>query len=212
MRALVIGIVTFGLAAAAAPAFATGKQIICENYMGANYIPFHGGMFDGMRFQTLLKQAQIDYAGEINMVEYYSRSSNGGTFDNYKLYLCHTEEKSLYRTFADNYKGTPVEVANLKTFTIPSGEGWFELGMTATFQYNNVDNFLVEIRWQGGNQSSVAITRGTSTATNLRVYAYNNPEAPTGNGDGLPYYTRLSFGAYTGISPTSLGYVKVLFK
>jgi hypothetical protein len=211
MRALVTGIVALGLAAAA-PTFATGKQIICENPLGANYIPFHGGVFDGMRFQTLLKQAQIDYAGEINMVEYYNRSGNGGTFDNYKLYLCHTEMKSLYRTFADNYKGTPVEVANLSTFTIPSGEGWFKLGMTTTFRYNNGDNFLVEIRWQGGDCSSVAITRGTGTATNLRVFAYNNPEAPIGNGDGIPYYTRLSFGAYTGVSPTSLGRVKDLFE
>jgi hypothetical protein len=213
MRGFAIGFVTFTLASAlGAPAYATGKQIICETPKNGNYIPFHGEIFEGMRFQTLLKQAQIGYAGEINMVEYYNWSGDAGTFDNYKLYLCHTDKKSLWRTFADNYKGTPVKVADLESFTVPSGVGWFELGMTTPFEYNNSDNFLVEIQWLGGNGVSVPITRGTVLATNLRIYAYNNPLAPVGNGDGYPYYTRLSFGAYTGVGSTSLGRVKALFR
>jgi hypothetical protein len=213
MRAFVTGIVTFGLASAlAAPAFATGKQIIYETPKGGNYIPFTGYHFDGLRFQTLLKQAKINYAGKINMVEYYNASGDTGTFNNYKLYLCHTDKKSLFRTFADNYKGTPVKVADLRSFTVPAAVGWFSLGMATTFDYNNSDNLLLEIQWQGDNGVRVPVTRGTGLATNLRIYAFNNPLAPIGNGDGCPYYTRLSFGAYTAASPTSLGRVKGLFR
>jgi hypothetical protein len=213
MRVLVISIVTFGLAAAsAAPAFATGKQIIYESPIGINGIPFTGLLFDGIRFQTVLYRSRINYAGTINMVEYYNASGRTGTFNNYKLYLCHTEMGSLWRTFAKNYKGTPVKAADLRSFTVPSAVDWFSLGMATTFDYNNSDHLLLEIQWQGDNGLSVGINSGAKTATTLRVFAFNNPLAPVGNGDGCPYYTRLSFGAYTGVGLTSLGRVKALFK
>ena len=213
MRVLVISIVTFGLAAAsAAPAFATGKQIIYESPLGINGIPFTGLLFDGIRFQTVLYRSRINYAGTINMVEYYNASGLTGTFNNYKLYLCHTYMGSIWRTFAKNYKGTTDKAADLRSFTVPSAVDWFSLGMTTTFDYNNSDNLLLEIQWQGDSGSSVGISSGAKTARSERIFAYNNPLAPIGNGDGCPYYTRLSFSAYTAASPTSLGRVKALFK
>lgn len=214
MRRFVIGIVAVGLTlAVVSPAFATGKQVICWTQSGGNYIPFWGNSYDGMRFQTLIPKAQINYAGKINQVEYNNSSARAGTFNNYKLYLCHTDKTALLTTFASNYKGTPVKVADLSAFNISGAAGWFPLGMTATtFDYNNTDNLLVEIQWQGDNGQGVPIYRSSIQSSNHRIWAYNNPTAPTGSGDGCPYWTRLSFGAYTGVSPTSLGRVKAMFE
>jgi hypothetical protein len=47
---------------------------------------------------------------------------------------------------------------------------------------------------------------------NRRVWAVNNPNAPSGRGDGHAYYTRLNFDYHTGVEPTSLGRVKAIFE
>ena len=213
MRAFFVSIVTFGLASAtAAPAFATGKQVICLKPAGGTSLPFWGSYLDGMRFQTLLKSGEINYAGKITKVEYYRPSGAGGTFNNYKLYLCHTDKSSLSTTFADNYKGTPVKAADLRSFTVKNAEGWFSLGMTTPFDYNDSYGLLVEIQWRGDTGVGISVYNGTLQATKLRVYAYNDPEAAVGKADNVPYYTRLSFGVYAAASPTSLGRVKALFR
>ncbi len=214
MRRFVIGIVTVGLTLAlVAPAFATGKQIICWTRSGGNYIPFWGARYSGMRFQTLIDKAQINYAGKINQVEFYNYWVRNGTFNAYKLILCHGPT-SLSTTFASNYKGTPVTVATLSSFTIPSPQAWFPLGMTTTtFDYNNSDGLLIEIQWRGsGPRVDQPIYTGPRGAGNHRVWLYNNPTGPVGTGDTLTYYTRLSFGAYTAVAPTSLGRVKALYE
>jgi hypothetical protein len=166
-----------------------------------------------MRFQTLIDKPQINYAGKINQVEWYNYTGRTGTFNNYKLILCHCGSTSLSTTFASNYKGTPVTVANFRSFTIPASAGWFGLGMTTTtFDYNNTDHFLIEVQWLGDNGVSVPVRTGANVGGNHRVWLYNNPTGPVGSADTLTYYTRLSFGAYTPVNPTSLGRVKALFK
>ncbi len=213
MRRFVIGIVTVGLTLAlVAPAFATGKQVICWTRSGGNYIPFWGNSFNGMRFQTLIDKAQINYAGKINQVEFYNYWVRTGTFNAYKLILCHSGT-SLSTTFATNYKGTPVTVATLSSFTIPSPQAWYGLGMTTTtFDYNNSDGLLIEIQWLGDNGQGVPCYTGARGAGNHRIWLYNNPTGPVGTGDTLTYYTRLSFGAFTAVAPTSLGRVKALYE
>lgn len=193
-------------------AFATLKHVICWDQFRGNAIPFWGRTYDGMRFQTLITKAQINYAGKVIQVEYYNASGTAGTFNDYKLYLCHTDKSALSTTFAENYKGTPVKAAELSAFNIPAPMTWFSLAMATTFDYNNSDNLLIEIQWKGDNGVTVSIYRATEQAGYHRIWAVNNPTAPTGSGDGCPYYTRLTFPGYTGVSRTSLGRVKALYK
>jgi hypothetical protein len=214
MRRFVIGVVVVGLGVGlTAPAFATGRQIICWTSVSGNAIPFWGANYNGMRFQTLIDQNQIGYAGKINQVEFNNSAARGARFNAYKLILCHCGTTNLSNRFQDNYKGVAVLAANLSSFTVPAYPGWFGLGMTtATFNYNNTDHLLIEIQWLGDNGATISTRTGAVQTGRHRIWQYNNPQAPVGMGDGRTYYTRLSFNSYSGAKPTSLGRVKAIFE
>ncbi len=211
MRGLVITALALAVACSA---FASGKQVTVGTMSGGNWIPFWGTTYNGMRFQTLIDQSQIAYAGTINEVEYYAYYGYGGTFNNFRAYLGHTALSSLTTTFANNYKGSPVLVATASSFTIPASKNWFPLKMTTTFVYNNTDNLIVEVRWQGkaGSPRGEPIYSCRFGSGNHRVWAYNDPNASSGSADTLCYHCRLSFNYYTGVEPTSLGRVKAVFE
>jgi hypothetical protein len=202
--ALTLGVVTSALA--------TGRRIVCYSAQSTNYCPFWGHAYSGMRFQTNIEQSRIKYAGAINEVELYNSAVVSGRYNNYVVYLCHTARLSLSTTFGVNYYAAPVLVASRSSFTIPARRGWFRLLMTRRYTYDNIRHLLIEIRWEGDNGVSVPIYTTNPMTGNRRIWAVNNPTAPTGRGDGRAYYTRLSFNAYTGVAPTSLGRVKALYE
>ena len=213
MRRLVISILVVALTlGVATSALATGRRIVCYSAQSTNLCPFWGHAYSGMRFQTNIEQGRIRYAGAINEVEFYNYNGANGRYNNYVVHLCHTDRTSLSTTFGVNYYGTPVQVAKWAAFVIPGARGWFGLKMTRRFMYDNVRHLLIEIRWEGDNGVSVPIYATNPLTGNRRIWAVNDPNAPTGRGDGRAYYTRLSFNAYTGLSPTSLGRVKALYK
>jgi hypothetical protein len=215
MRKFVIGVVTFGLALAlAGPAFATGKQVTVGTMSGGNWIPFWGTSYSAMRFQTLIDQSLINTAGTINEVEYYAYYGYGGEFLKYRVLLGHTALSALTTTFANNWKGTPVEVANAASFAIPAVKTWFPLKLTKTFTYNNTDNLVVEIVWDGktGTPRGEPIYSCTFGSGYHRIYALGSSTATTGSGDTLCYHCRLSFNSYTAVAPTSLGRVKAMYE
>lgn len=195
----------------ASSASATGTRVVVGSYSSTNWIPFWGPEKPAIRFQTLIDQDQVKYAGDITEVEYYAYYGYGGTFNNFELYLCHTDRSSLYGYFDTNYKGTPVLVASDSAFKIPARIGWFPLNMTKTFAYNNADNLLVEIRWEGCQANGEPIVVCYFGEGDHRIYAWS-PKAEVGNGSPLAYFCRLSFGIYHGVAATSLGGVKALFR
>jgi hypothetical protein len=196
----------------AASALASGRRIYCYSAQENNLCPFWGHAYSGMRFQTNVEQSRIRYAGSINEVEYYNYDGASGRYNNYRVYLCHTTRTSLSTTFGVNYYEAPVLVASRSAFTIPGVRGWFPLLMTRRFDYDNVRHLLIEIRWEGDNGVSVPIYTNEPLSGNRRVWAVNDPAAPSGRGDGRAYYTRLNFGYYTALGPTSLGRVKAMFE
>jgi hypothetical protein len=216
MRRFVIGVVTFGLAfALAVPAFATGKQVTVGTLTtSGNWIPFWGTSYNALRFQTLIDQTEIKYAGTINEVEYYAWHGYTSEFLKYRVLLGHTGLSALTTTFDNNWKGTPVEVANAPSFIIKATvKTWFPLKLTKTFTYNNTDNLVVEISWDGKRIApGEAVYTCTFGSGYHRIYALGSSTAPTGSGSSLCYYCRLSFNAYVGVSPTSLGRVKALYQ
>jgi len=201
------------VAVAATAARATGRQMTCYAAARANLIPFMGSVRNGIRFQTLVDNDQINYAGALNDVEFYNYFGYAGRYNSYRIYLCHTAKTSLSPTFAENYKGTPVLVGNYRSFSIPTTRDWFSLRMAETYDYNNVDGLLVEIKWQDDDLGDVPVYTGElQGSNNHRVWAANDPEAAVGQADAYPYYCRLSFGAYAAVAATSLGRVRALFK
>jgi hypothetical protein len=211
MRGLVIAVLAL---AVASTAFASGKQVTVGTMSGGNWIPFWGPSYNAMRFQTLIDQSQIGYAGTVNEVEYYAYYGYGGEFLKYKVLLGHTALSALTTTFDSNWKGTPTEVANASSFEIAATKDWFPLKLTKTFAYNNSDNFLIEISWDGktGTPRGEPIYSCTFGSGYHRIYALGSSTATTGSGDTLCYYCRLSFEYYSGVRPTSLGRVKALYE
>ena len=206
---ILIVALTLGVAASA---LASGRRITCYSPQSNDTLPFWGASYSGMRFQTNIEQSRIRYAGSINEVEYYNFNGALGRYNNYVVYLCHTTRTSLSTTFGVNYYGAPVLVASRTAFTIPGARGWFGLRMTRKYTYDNVRNLLIEIRWEGDNSVSVPIYVNNPLSGNRRVWAFNDPNAPSGRGDGHAYYTRLNFDYHTGVTTTSLGRVRAIFE
>jgi hypothetical protein len=196
---------------AAAPAFASGRRIVCYTAEESTFCPFWGQTYSGMRFQTNIEQSFIRYAGAINEVEFYNYGTSSARFNNFVVHLCHTERDSLSNYFGVNYYGTPMEVVNLAAFNIPAARNWFPLRMNRRFTYDNVRNLLIEIRWEGDDNVNLPVYDNGRGPGYRRVWAVNNPNAASGVGDAYVYYIRLNFLYYTGVGPTSLGRVKAMF-
>jgi hypothetical protein len=212
MRRLAVLLLVAAVAlGAAAPAFATGRRIVCYSASATTFCPFWGESYSGMRFQTNVEQSRIRYAGQITEVEFYNYSTTSARFNNYIVHLCHTDRDSLSPIFGVNYYGTPVQVVSLSAYTIPAARGWFGLRMNRRFTYDNVRNLLIEIRWEGDSNVNLPIYMSDQVTGNRRIWAVNNPNAYSGIGDSCAYYLRLNFGIFTGAAPTSLGRVKAMF-
>jgi hypothetical protein len=137
-----------------------------------------------MRFQALYYQSEINKAGYVDKI-YFQKGSGSGTFNNFRIYLCHSDKTSLTTTFDSNCKDTPVKVMDVPSITLSDIEGWFEFDVDNTFNYNNVDNLIVEIRWNGDN--GVGIGLGTWYDTpNRRAYSFSDTAA-TGSADYIAY-------------------------
>jgi hypothetical protein len=202
-------VATLGPRIAPAAAEDSGKVIIVETRAAGNRAPWRGGGGNAMRFQCLWLQGSINYAGYINMIEFDNYRGESGTFNNCRILLCHTSRTTLVSTFATNYAGnTPVEVFS-GTESI-SGTGWVDTHIKPNvFNYNNKDNLLMEVVWNGDSGQDVYCYRASGVAR--RCYSYSHTSA-TGTVYSQAQRIRFHIGTMTGVAPTSLGRVKTLFR
>jgi len=203
--------VPIALAGAPAAAEASGKVVTVETPSDANRVPWRGGLGDGIRFQCLWFQRDIDYAGYLNRIEFsYFSGTLPASFNNCKILLCHTTKTMLEATFANNYTGnTPVEVfSGTQTLT---GSEWLDIHVTPdTFDYNNSDNLLLDIVWDGDNGRDVFCYRAGGASR--RCYSYTSTATAGTVYTMEAQYIRLTLGTMPAVAPTSLGRVKTLFR
>ena len=198
-------------ASALAPAaHASGKVVVVGARAARNVAPWRGASGNSMRFQCLWFQRDVNYAGNVNRVEFDKGDAAGGRFDSVRAWLCHTRKTALETTFADNYTGfTPVQVLNMRSVTV-SGTGWFDLRINAgRFNYNNRNNLLMEVRWDGDDGFDVRCWRSGQPYS--RCYAFNH-NASQGTVYNNGQRVRLTIGTMVGLEPTSLGRVRALFR
>jgi hypothetical protein len=205
--------VTAALVAASAlapAAHASGKVVVVGARAARNVVPWRGASGNSMRFQCLWFQRDVNYAGNVNGVEFDKVDAAGGRFNSVRVWLCHTRKVALESTFANNYTGfTPVQVLNMRSTTV-SGTGWFDLGINVNqFNYNNRNNLLMEIRWDGDDGHDVRCWRSSQQYS--RCYAYNH-NASQGTVYNNGQRIRLTIATMIGLEPTSLGRVKTLFR
>jgi hypothetical protein len=211
LRTLFAAFVIGGTVLGQAEAGATGAVVELESRVTGNRVPWRGGAGDALRFQCLWLQSDINAAGYVNRIDFYfSSGSVPASFYNCRVLLCHSSNAELESTFADNYTGnTPVEVFN-GTMTL-DGATWLDIRITpGLFDYNNTDNLLMEISWDGDSGNNVYCYQ--SNGAYRRLYSFDSSTAAEGTPQAESQYIRLHIGTLPGVSPTSLGRVRAIYK
>ncbi len=187
-----------------------GKVVTIGTHGSANLIPWRGYSYNSCRFQCLWLKSSINYAGYINVVEFEKSGHASGTYNDVRVWLCHSTKTQLEETYNNNYTGkTPVQVRTGSNL-IFSGSGYFDIGITPDkFNYNNSDNLLMEIRWNGDSGTDIACWRSNDSTG--RVYAWDH-KATRGSVEIVGQCIRLHIDTMTGVTPSSLGRVKTLFR
>jgi hypothetical protein len=181
-----------------------------------NTYPFYGSS-PAFRWQTMWFQRELNEAGPVTKIEWqtWTTAGVGGKYQDCDILLCHTGFSALTATFALNYGGkTPVRVYN-GIYVLPASNplAWVTIVEPSNFTYNNTDNLLIEISWQTGTGvPNYFWTRTSGSNFPGRVYNTSSKTATTGTLNGsYHHYGRITIG-YVGVSPTSLGRVRALFR
>lgn len=138
---------------------------------GNNSYPFHG-TFD-QKVQLLYTAAEINGSGNIIALRFRRSSvSAQETCPNTTIRLGHTSLTALTATFGSNVeegRGSQVTVLNDTTVTIPAGAAgtWFEIPLGTAFNYNGVDNLVVEV--ERTTACSASVSTDVSNAANRRA-------------------------------------------
>lgn len=175
-------------------------------------VPFNGISDNATRFQCLYYQEEIEYAGEISEISIEYDIFNG-TFYDYHVYLCHTTVDELSKDFNKNYDGnTPKEVAAHDEYTIGvfGGYGWWPLGFQRRFNYDNADNLLLEITWEGDTGEAVDNSHWAYGGQRRGLHS----DSATGEeGEYRPVsYIKVTFAEDTPVQPVSVGALKAVFR
>ncbi|NIT37094.1 MAG: hypothetical protein GTN49_11455 [candidate division Zixibacteria bacterium] len=202
---------------AASNAAATGVHIVGGGTPNSNNTYPFWGIYPAFRWQTMWFQSELGEAGPVIKIEWQTwNNTNGGSYSNCDILLCHTNVKALTSTFATNYGGnTPVNVFK-GTYTL-SGypvNTWVTIVEPKNFNYNNKDNLLMEVSWQGGSgrTNSMKVRNSGSPPFPGRIWNTSSKTATTGSVQAsYHHYGRITIG-YVGVAATSLGRVKSLFR
>ncbi|HID31800.1 MAG TPA: hypothetical protein EYP24_00275 [bacterium (Candidatus Stahlbacteria)] len=94
-------------------------EIIIGTPVAGNVIPFWGYEYDACRFQVLFLQTEINTQGNIIQFSFMPTTNAVGTYNNVRVYFCHTSVSQLSTTYDDNYSGnTPVKVIDEPTMQV----------------------------------------------------------------------------------------------
>lgn len=191
---------------------------------GGNAYPFHGS--EDQKVQLLYTAAEINGSGNISALRF--RRGSGldpaqQTCPNTTIRLGHTSLTALTGVFGANVeegRGSLATVLNNAMVTISAGSigDWFEIPLATTFNYNGVDNLVVEIE-RTTECSATVMTSYYSASSNRRAHSTapdTNPgvaqhNQATGSADTFPNWIQFAFTggdnsiAYTA-SPADNGY------
>jgi hypothetical protein len=145
---------------------------------GGNQVPFGIGLFGDVTYQGLYTAAEVGGSGRITTLRFQNVLANPGpiTCPNTTIRLGHSNLAALTATFASNTNvGTAQVVLNNATVNVPAAAGaWFDIALTTPFDYNGVDNLVVQVDRTtvcsgaavfGVDNSSIASRRAWSAAT-----------------------------------------------
>ena len=196
-----------------APAGATGHQVYVNYGSGANAIPWWAHpTLTSMRCQMLYDRSYISYAGTVTEFMLEKTDATSATFTNVKFYLCHTPLSQLTASFQGNYGGnTPTLVASFASYQVPAVGGPYPIPIAQTFDYNNVDNLLLEISWEASELTNAMCRLKTGSVAGHRCFAWDY-RALIGSVDVIAYNAFIDFDKYPAVAASSFGRVRALFR
>jgi hypothetical protein len=188
-------------------ALADTTDVIIGNQQVGNTIPFWGSGFGAHRFQTVFLQSDINRAGRIIKFSFMPETIFNPTYNNLRFYFCQTNRSNdISATFNDNYDGnTPLLMFDSASCTFNvSANQWLEFPVD--FDYNNVDNLLLEIRWRGSSGHNTYLwSYYIQNSEKYRVFNLGSDSAATGSADYVRYYVKLTIEGVTGTDEVVIG-------
>jgi hypothetical protein len=162
-----------------------------------------------LRSQDLVLSTDTIPKGTVKKWEWYASSTvTTGTFNNFKIRLCHSPRSALARDFATNYGGnTPALVYSKISQPVgPTPYTWFGFTFDTPFDYNGTANLIVEVDWNG--DSGAEVGNYWSPGTARCIVSINGAAANLFN---YIHYMRITLEP-SAVSPTSVGRVKALYR
>ncbi len=119
-----------------------------------------------------MRNYEIGAPGVITAVAYQATNDAANAqFNEFEMKLCHTSLNELTSSFSGNYDGNPPELvasADPVVFNTTT-DGWFDIPGFQPFDYNGVDNLLIEVQWFNDNGTDL-YTWVTNTETYHLLY------------------------------------------
>ena len=195
-----------------------GTHVVGGSGYTGNCIPWWGASYTAGRFQCAWLQTEIKEAGYITKVEFQFYTYGGTpptTYNKVDMLLCHTKLSALTSNYTDNYSGnTPVNVFS-GDWTLKAGlaqNDWVIQCEPASgkFLYNNVDNLLFEISWEGRTAATSGYFWRANAGQPGRVWATTKTASTGTLYANQGEIARLTI-TTTSIEPVSLGNIRALF-
>ena len=149
-----------------------------------NVMPFGADGFGDVKHQMLYTAAEIGGAGRITALRFkYSASVAASvTCPNTTIRLGHTRLTALTTTFGANVNqgsGSQRTVLDNTTVSIPAGAAgaWFEIPLATPFEYNGIDNLVVEVERTTTCSGEVPVA-SVDASGNRRAFSSATDSAP----------------------------------
>jgi len=162
---------------------------------------------------VLVPKSDLNLKAPVTRVEYQSYDDYAaGDFYQLEMRLCHTPLGALTTNFNQNYGGnTPVLVASADPYTINGKKDqWFGLDCAPAFDYNGVDNLIVEVRWRNQQLTTRVEVWAYKAAGNFLLLS-NDYNAAEGSLSTKTDRLRLTFDD-AAVAASSLGKIKALLR
>ena len=107
--------------------------------------------------QFLYNHTMVNHTGIIDKIYFQSAETLPTTvqMDNLVIRMAHSTNDTLGTVFDAHNNDSWVTVLNVASLTLDSGYGpnWLEIDIDNLFQYNGVDNLLIDLSWVGGTST-----------------------------------------------------------
>ncbi|MDH3975643.1 MAG: hypothetical protein OEV42_15300 [Deltaproteobacteria bacterium] len=145
------------------------------------------GTYPAIRYHHLYRAGDIKGSGNMTVLrfQYHTNLAADVTCDNTTLKLGHTNVTDLTTTFTDAIEtgqGSFVTIVDNATITFPAGAvgEFFEIPISGAFNYNGVDNLLLEISRTTACSGPVPLDAGTGVGYTSNVHSVSSATATTG--------------------------------